>query len=79
MELNNLSRFKDISNHQMSPEQSLLYASMERAVELMYWLFWLFDVNFEEDLCLMEDRVLQQYFNMFYKAAINLIKFSYQE
>lgn len=79
MELNNLSRFKDISNHQMSPEQSLLYASMERAVELMYWLFWLFDVNFEEDLCLMEDRVLQQYFNMFYKASINLIKFSYQE
>ena len=59
----------------MSPEQPLLYASMERAIESMHWLF---DVNFEEDWCLIEDKVLQQHLNMFRKAAINLIKISNQ-
>jgi len=44
---------------------------MARAVESMYWLL---DVHFEEDLCRIEDKRMQQHLNMFRKAAINMIK-----
>lgn len=44
---------------------------MEWSVESMHWML---DVHFEEDWCLIEDKVLQQHLNMFRKAAINLIK-----
>lgn len=60
-----------ISSRPMSLEQLLHHARMEWAVESMHWLL---DVHFEEDWCLIEDKVLQQHLNMFRKAAINLIR-----
>lgn len=44
---------------------------MEWSVESMHWLL---DVHFEEDWCLIQDKVVQQHLNMLRKAAINLIK-----
>ena len=54
-----------------SAGELLHHARMKWAVESMHWLL---DVHFEEDWCLIEDKVLQQHLNMFRKAAINLIK-----
>lgn len=52
------------------PEQLLHHARMEWSVESMHWLL---DVHFEEDLCRVESKAVQQNLNMFRKAAINLI------
>lgn len=60
-----------ISSRQLSPQQLLHHARMEWSVESMHWLL---DVHFEEDWCLIQDKVVQQHLNMFRKAAINLIK-----
>lgn len=37
-------------------------------------MHWLLDVHFEKDWCLVQDKAVRQYLNMFHKAAINLIK-----
>lgn len=60
-----------ISSRPLTADELLHHARMEWAVESMYWIL---DVHFEEDWCLIEDKVLQQHLNMFRKAAINLIK-----
>ena len=60
-----------ITSRKLTAEQLFHHARIEWSVESMYWLL---DVHFEEDWCLVEDKAVQQYFNMFRKAAINLIK-----
>ena len=55
----------------MTPEELLHHARMEWSVESMHWLL---DMHFEEDWCRVEDKNIQQNFNILRKAAINLIK-----
>lgn len=60
-----------ISSRHLTANELLNHARMEWTVESMHWLL---GVHFEEDWCLIEDKVIQQHLNMFHKAAINLIK-----
>ena len=60
-----------ITSRKLTAEQLFHHARIEWSVESMYWLL---DVHFEEDWCLVEDKAVQQHLNMFRKAAINLIK-----
>lgn len=60
-----------ISSKNLTSEELLHHARMEWSVESMHWLL---DVHFEEDWCMVEDKVVQEHLNMFRKAAINIIK-----
>ena len=60
-----------ISSRKLTAEQLLHHARMEWTVESMHWLL---DVHFEEDWCIVQDKIVQQHLNIFRKAAINLIK-----
>ncbi len=60
-----------ISSRMLSPSELLHHARMEWAVETMHWFL---DVHFGEDYCRIENKTIQQNFNMLRKFSLNLIK-----
>lgn len=60
-----------ISSRKLSAEELLHHARMEWTVETMHWLL---DVHYAEDYCRIENKTLQQNFNLLRKFCISLFK-----
>ena len=59
-----------ISSRSLTAEELLRHARLEWSVETMHWLL---DVHFDEDLCRVENRNVQQNLNIVRKIALNTI------
>jgi predicted transposase YbfD/YdcC len=60
-----------ISSRPLSAEELLKHARMEWSVESMHWLL---DIHYNEDLCRVENRNVQENLNMARKIALNCIR-----
>ena len=60
-----------ISSRMLSPSELLHHARMEWAVETMHWFL---NVHLGEDYCRIENKAIQQNFNVLRKFSLNLIK-----
>ena len=60
-----------ISSRELTAQELLHHARMERAVETMHWIL---DVHFSEDYCRIANRTIQQNLNMLRKFALSIIK-----
>jgi len=60
-----------ISSRVLTPQELLHHARMEWAVETMHWCL---DVHFAEDYFRVENKTIQQNFNMLRKFALSIVK-----
>ena len=67
----NFCRNAPLSSRKLSAEELLHHARMEWTVETMHWLL---DVHYAEDYCRIENKTLQQNFNLLRKFCISLFK-----